>query len=773
MTPHMKVKSAKHGNAPESGGTPAAAEAISTQSWASYFSGSEWFAFGLFMVLGVILRWTMLDMRPYHHDESLHGMYGRYFYDWPNSNFYRYDPMLHGPMLYNCMRFVYAMFGDSLWAARTPVAFMGTMFMFVPFLFRNHIKRSTVLILTAAVALSPTLIYWARFLREDTWVVAGMLFCFYGFTIAPRPLKALFVLFGLTVQWCTKENVFVTVAIFMGYPIFEASFNELMESTPDSIRSFFMRLCRFGGTVAVAMLVKFFFPVAVFTDEKTQGLMFNIQVALVIGLVFAWFIFECVYESKVAKKEGNLFAAIGSYITNNFGQTLGAVAVCALVFSWFYGAGFRSLNNGEWTWFKDGVVGGLGGKAIDYWYAHHKMERIKGPFNFHVYVNAWYEFPFFIAFLTQMGLFYRRATRWIQYTAATIVAMIVFACVATPAEQLQDMGAWKAFKLKDHLDIIGLFVLTSHALLVTIQHLLRRERALATAGYFFTATFFSYSYLGEKVPWLSVYPLVFGFPYLALFFEDYFRKYPFNYKQFPVSDSLLWIGSISMALGLIFIAEQGGSLNDRLELENVVFISFGLICFMAAMVHMAYPYLGRIHVARWVVAIGCIYLFRAAIQTNYVYAGKETEYLSQVHTTYELAETAKQIIDEVKFERKAYRPKVYATGESTWPLTWYFRNIPDEYRFNAKPDEMPNFTYIYQGWKEGMTRTDFPEGYYPRRINLRGWWVPEWREVTLKKFLRYGVNHYPWSSSGFSYAYFLTAKDTTKFKEETPLFRDK
>ena len=91
MTPHMKVKSAKHGNAPESGGTPAAAEAISTQSWASYFSGSEWFAFGLFMVLGVILRWTMLDMRPYHHDESLHGMYGRYFYDWPNSNFYRYD----------------------------------------------------------------------------------------------------------------------------------------------------------------------------------------------------------------------------------------------------------------------------------------------------------------------------------------------------------------------------------------------------------------------------------------------------------------------------------------------------------------------------------------------------------------------------------------------------------------------------------------------------------------------------------------------------------
>lgn len=773
MTPNMKIKSAKHGSAPEASGAAVSAEATSSQSWTSYFAGSEWVVYGLFIVFGVLLRWTMLDMRPYHHDESLHGMYGRYFYDWPNSNFYRYDPMLHGPMLYNCMRFVYAMFGDSLWAARTPVAFMGTMFMFVPFLFRNHLKRSTVLILTAAVTLSPTMIYWARFLREDTWVIAGMLCCFYGFTIAPRPLKALFVLFGLTVQWCTKENVFVTVAVFMGYPMFEASFNDLMDGSTERIRSFFMRICRFAGIVALAVLIAYFFPVSAFTDDKTKDLMFNIQVALVIGLIFTWFIFECIYEAKVAQQQGNLFSAIGRYITTNFGQTLAAAALCALVFSWFYGAGFRSLANGEWTWYRDGVVGGLGGKAIDYWWAHHKMERIKGPFNFHLYVTAWYEFPFFLAFLTHMALFYRRASQVAQFCGAFVVAVIVLACIATPADKIVDMGVWKPFKLKDHLDIIGLFVLVSHSLIVTVQHLVRRERALATAGYFFTATLFSYSYLGEKVPWLSVYPLVFGFPYLALFFEDYFRKYPFNYKQFPLSDALLWVGSIAMALGLIFVAEQGGKFEERLILENVVFISFGLIAFIAAMVHMAWPYLGRIHVARWIMIIGCIFMFRAAIQTNYLYPGKETEYLSQVHTTYELAETAKQIIDEVKYERNTYRPKVYATGESTWPLTWYFRTIPEEYKFNAKPEEMPNFTYIYQAWKEGMKKEDFLQGYYPRRINLRGWWVPEWKELTLKKFLRYTVNHYPWSPSGFSYAFFLTAKETAKFKEETPLVRDK
>jgi len=177
MTRHMKVKNHKNPQAPESGDSaPAAAAAAEAKSWTGYFLAREWVAFGLFIAIGIILRWTMLDMRPYHHDESLHGMYGRYFYDFPNSNYYKYDPMLHGPMLYNCMRFIYAMFGDSLWAARTPVCVMGTLFMFVPFLYRAHLKRSTVLILTAAVALSPTLIYWSRFLREDFWVVSGMLF---------------------------------------------------------------------------------------------------------------------------------------------------------------------------------------------------------------------------------------------------------------------------------------------------------------------------------------------------------------------------------------------------------------------------------------------------------------------------------------------------------------------------------------------------------------------------------------------------------------------
>jgi uncharacterized protein (TIGR03663 family) len=665
-----------------------------TKTGGSYFTTSEWVFYTITFVLGLILRWTLLDMRPYHHDESLHGMYGRYFYDFPNANFYKYDPMLHGPMLYNSMRFIYAMFGDSLWAARTPVCVMGSLFMVVPYLFRNHLKSITTLILTGVIALSPTLIYWSRFLREDYWVVSGMLLVFFGFTLASRAWKPFLVGLGVTIQWCTKENVFVTIAIFLGF-----------------------------------------------------------------------LLFEFVFQTLILKKKDSYAGRIGRFIQSNLPLTFVSVAACALIYCWFYSAGFRYL---------EGITAGLGGKAIEYWSAHHKMERIKGPFNFHVYVTAWYELPVFIAILTQMFLFYRRAMPQIQLCAGLVAMAILFCWIGTDPSTIEQSNVWKVAKLKNRLDIVGLFVLLLHAPLVTIQHMLRGERTLATAGYFFTATFFSYSYLGEKVPWLSVYPLIFSLPYLGLYFQDYFQRYPVNYRAFPTDKALMIVGCVSMTIGLIFITEQFNQSDEWFSLENRFFLGFGI--FVVTLVGIAKmdaasrgsqeTFFGSMNVGAFIVAAAALFSLRAAVQTNYLYAGKETEYLSQVHTTYELAEYAKNMIDEAMYERHGFRPRVYATGESTWPLTWYFRNIPNEYRFSLKtPEEIKEFAYIFLSWKEKHDPSEIPEGYIQRRINLRGWWVPDFNQISFKKFLRYAINHYPWNTSGFSYATMLTAKDMERFRK--------
>ncbi|RIL03107.1 MAG: hypothetical protein DCC75_13015, partial [Proteobacteria bacterium] len=41
----------------------------------------------LFFIVGLAMRWVYLDERPMHHDESLHAMFGKYFFDWPDHHF--------------------------------------------------------------------------------------------------------------------------------------------------------------------------------------------------------------------------------------------------------------------------------------------------------------------------------------------------------------------------------------------------------------------------------------------------------------------------------------------------------------------------------------------------------------------------------------------------------------------------------------------------------------------------------------------------------------
>jgi hypothetical protein len=225
-----------------------------------------------------------------------------------------------------------------------------------------------------------------------------------------------------------------------------------------------------------------------------------------------------------------------------------------------------------------------------------------------------------------------------------------------------------------------------------------------------------------------------------------------------------------MGLGILFTLETlflesfENPFSEPTMKENIGFLALGALLAGCGLLSIWEEYLGRFNVGLALCLLVVGFNIRATIQTNFLYAGKETEYLSQVHTTYELAEVAKDIIDVTLNEKNNYRPKVLVDGEATWPLTWYFRHLRDEYKFSATREEWKNFTYIFQDWKDPPESAKFPEGFYVRKLNLRGWWVPDFRLMTLKKFLAYSVNHYTWGSSGFSYTTLLVNKNTEQFK---------
>jgi uncharacterized protein (TIGR03663 family) len=747
----------------------------------NHFTARQWVVFTAAILAGLIVRWLMLEDRPIHHDESLHGMYGRYFFDFPDHNFYKYDPMLHGPMLYNSMRLVYSTFGSSDFAARVPVALFGTFFMFLPFLFRRFFTSSaTVLALTTFIAISPTLVYWSRFLREDYWVLFGLLSMLYGCTLAAERWRATFVLLGLSLNWCTKANIFAHLAVVLGFFVFEyivLVIREVLNNRKDQLR--FDPLV-FGvvaiSSVSIAILLfllaHFTFPLADSTvlipvlgiDAGIRSLrcLALSGAALGIGLLAAFGAATAGWGTMLEKAVANI---------RKYPAEAGLGACLAFfVYTWFFTAGFR---------YAEGLFKGFYA-GVEYWVHQDSIERIAGPYCFHFYQLSWYESIFVLALLTHLVLFYVRAPLWAQFAAASGTLFFIAAILIgeTFVGPIPDWKLARFLKLKDRMDAALAALLAVHSVIVTVYHLLRRERGLAFFGYLFFAIFFTYGKLGEKVPWLSTYPLVAGLLYLPRYFESYFREFPFNYREVPLRMIFISLGMLLMALGFWFIFESVGLSGFRsafsegeyrkhlgpMLFENCLFLLIGAALVGLYFFDTSVAPLGRCNLAVTLFVIAVVYNLRATIQTNFLYAGRESEYISQVHTTSDTQEAALRIRREILFETNGYKPKVLVTGEGTWPLTWYFRDL-SEYKFSATADEKLQFTYIFQDQKDNPDPGYIPDGYTIRKLNLRGWWVPDLRQMNLKRFLNYALNHNPWSGTGFSTITLLTAKDKARFQQ--------
>ncbi len=639
---------------------------------------SDWIYLGIIWTIALLLRWIGLDDRPVHHDESLHLMYGRYFFDWPDQQFYKYDPMLHGPFLYNALRAVYDTLGSSTWSGRAFTAFLGSLFMFVPLYFRKYFSKTAFLVLCTAIALSPSFIYWSRFIREDTPQLLLMAVTGIGIFYCRGASRVYLILISTALQFTEKENAYVCLALLIGYLIFEK------------------------------LIITFFGS----NEDKNEG-----------------------------SSLGKTFNYIGSYLPH----VLMATFLAALTYCYFYSAGFR---------YPEGILDGLYRKSLAYWFDQHKVQRIVGPFLFHFFNLSWYETIFTVFTLLSLVVFYCKAGLKVGILGAVIFA-VSFVIYLFEASRYATFGEfesavpWKYLHLKLPVEIISLFIFLIHPVICTAVHLLRRERLLAFFGYYFWASYFTYSYLGEKVPWLSVYILFPGLVYLVLFFDrwvsgDFYRKL----QELPLAILLRWTGVFLLILGLIYVLENpeknqlAFSSNDSLVLiSGALLIGFGyLLEFIKQN--------PAVRAGSLILSVCLIFTARHAYMTNFTHSGSEVEYFSQVHTNKKFHDF---ILD---VRRRAEVPtdngkkiKILAEGDSTWPATWYLVDLP-EYKFSATTEERKDFDYLFVDYKQG---SEVPEGFCAQVLPLRSWFVPEFDKVTLKKYLVYTFNRRPWNGTGSTY----------------------
>lgn len=127
-------------------------------------------AFIIIFLFSLVFRFAFLDLKLFHHDEAIHA-----WFSWTllTTGEYVYDPVYHGPFLYYITAGVFSLFGESDFVARFIPALLGALI--IPLVYAVHRlgyldKRQTI-VAALFIALSPDMIYFSRFLRNDIFIL--------------------------------------------------------------------------------------------------------------------------------------------------------------------------------------------------------------------------------------------------------------------------------------------------------------------------------------------------------------------------------------------------------------------------------------------------------------------------------------------------------------------------------------------------------------------------------------------------------------------------
>lgn len=178
--------------------------------------GSSWLLFcGIFVILAGLSRFLFLDDKPYHHDESLHAYYSnRVAQGFPHE----YSALLHGPVLYYLTGIFMRFFGADDFTARLPAAICGVLIALVPLFWRKRIGTVAAAAIALFILMSPTLMYFGRFLREDAfnslWICISLA-CFFAYRWTGKPAMSIGCSAFLAMQFCNKENSYLHMFIWL------------------------------------------------------------------------------------------------------------------------------------------------------------------------------------------------------------------------------------------------------------------------------------------------------------------------------------------------------------------------------------------------------------------------------------------------------------------------------------------------------------------------------------------------------------------------------
>ena len=189
---------------------------INNKSWLDkqLIPGASWLTiekvifFGI-LILAILTRFINLGERPMSHDESLHTYFS---YLLSQGQGYQHNPMMHGPLQFHLISLSYFIFGSSDFVSRIPAATFGVLAVASFWLWRRYLGRLGAILGALLFTISPFLLYYARYTREDPYVALSFSLMIYATLryFESGENRFLYLISGsFVLHYLTKETSFI------------------------------------------------------------------------------------------------------------------------------------------------------------------------------------------------------------------------------------------------------------------------------------------------------------------------------------------------------------------------------------------------------------------------------------------------------------------------------------------------------------------------------------------------------------------------------------
>jgi uncharacterized protein (TIGR03663 family) len=172
----------------------------------------------LYVVLlagAAVTRFYNLGVRTMSHDESLHTQFAWYLFQ---GRGFQHSPLMHGVLRFEITAFVYWLLGDTDFTSRVVPALFGVALVGLMVVFRKWIGRTGALVAAFMVLISPYLLYYSRYLRDEPFVLVWgtlLALCVIRY-METRDDKYLYALAAITALfYTTMEASYIYGAITM------------------------------------------------------------------------------------------------------------------------------------------------------------------------------------------------------------------------------------------------------------------------------------------------------------------------------------------------------------------------------------------------------------------------------------------------------------------------------------------------------------------------------------------------------------------------------